>query len=139
MSADYEAWMKAGFAAFNRRDWDAIARGLPDDFEFHDKVPPDALVMRGPYAMRDVTEANGDLAFAGLVMEVAALETIELDGDRTQILVRVRTSAAGGHSETPVSAELGQLWTLVDGAPIRAEQFRSWAEAHAAAQAAGFD
>ncbi len=59
--------------------------------------------------MRDITNANGDLAFTGLVMDVAELEPIELEEDRTQLLVRVRTSASGGHSEIPLAAEFAQL------------------------------
>ena len=133
MSTDLERWIEAGFAAFNRRDWDTIADGLPQHFEFHDNVPPDAIVERGPYAMKAITDANGDMAFAGLQMNPIEIELLASADDRTQVLVRVSASAAGGSSAAPVRAEIAALWTLENGTLVRIEQFRSWDDARDAA------
>jgi hypothetical protein len=34
--------IRLGFERFNERDWESLARGLPEDFEAVDHVPPGA-------------------------------------------------------------------------------------------------
>src|SRR5215208_7285768 len=94
--------IKRGFGHFNRRDWDAIARGLPEDFEAIDRAPVDVLRARGPYALKTITDANGDTAFADLRMEVLEAFTVELRTDVVLVVVRVAASARGGESGAPV-------------------------------------
>jgi SnoaL-like domain len=125
--------IRFGFERFNERDWDALARGLPEEFEAIDHVPPDVLRARGPGAMRQITEANGDLAFTDLRMKPVEVEVLAGTGDRALAVVRITATASGGASGAPVDAEIGQLWTFEDGIAIRMEQFRTWEEARRAA------
>jgi hypothetical protein len=125
--------IKLGYELFNRRDWDAIARGLPDDFEAVDHVPPDERREHGPDALRAITTANGDAAFDNLRMEVVEVELVDGAGDELRAAVRIAASASGGTSGAAVEAEIGQLWTYRGGVPCRFEQFRTWQEARSAA------
>ena len=120
--------IRLGYEHFNRRDWDAVARGLPDDFEAVDHVPPDELRVRGPRALQSITEANGDAAFAGLTMKVIEAREIERGG-LTHVVARVAARASGEASGVPLEGEIGQVWTFDGGLPKRFEQFRSWDEA----------
>lgn len=131
--SDLERQIRAAIDAFNRRDWDRIARGTSDEFEFHDHIPPDGRVGKGPYASRAVTETSGDSAFADLVMEVAEIRELGDADGLHKTAVRIQASGAGKNSDLALSTEIGQLWMHKDGAPVRIEQFRSWEEALAAA------
>jgi hypothetical protein len=128
--ADRVRW---GFEIFNRRDWDAVARGLPEDFEAIDHVAVDERHAHGPYALREITNSAGDSALADLRMEATEVEVVSREGGEVQAVTRVAASASGGRSGAPVSGEIGQLWTFVGGVPKRFEQFRSWEEARRAA------
>jgi ketosteroid isomerase-like protein len=126
--------IRLGFERFNERDWAGVTRGLPDDFEAVDHVPPDELRARGPGALKQITDANGDTAFADLRMEVLEVAILGEDGDLVPVAVRVGATGSGGSSGAPVEAEIAQVWTFRDGVAIRMEQFRTWAEALAAAR-----
>ena len=126
--------IKRGFEHFNRRDWDTIARGLPDDFEAVDRAPVDALRARGSYALRTITDANGDTAFADLRMEVVEALTVEPREGVLLVVVRVAATATGEGSGAPVEGEVGQIWTAEDGVLRRFEQFSTWDEARRAAE-----
>jgi ketosteroid isomerase-like protein len=125
--------IRVGFDRFNRRDWGGVSRGLPDDFEAVDHVPPDELRARGPDALKQITDANGDTAFADLRMEVLEVSIVGEDGDLVRAAVRVWAAGSGDASGAPVAAEIGQLWTFVNGVATRMEQFRTWEEARRAA------
>jgi hypothetical protein len=123
--------IRLGFDRFNARDWDLIARGLPDRFEAVDHL--DERRARGPDAFRQITTANGDQAFADLRMEPSEIIVLPAKGDRTDVLVRILASASGGTSGVPVDSEVAQVWTFERGVPVRFEQFRTWKEARTAA------
>lgn len=125
--------VRSGYEIFNRRDWDAVARGLPDDFEAIDHVAVDERRARGPYALREITNAAGDSAFANLKMEALQIEVVSHEDSEVQAVVRVGASASGGRSGAPVSSEVGQIWTYEAGVPKRFEQFRTWEDACRAA------
>jgi ketosteroid isomerase-like protein len=125
--------IRFGFDRFIERDWEALSRGLPADFEAIDHVPPDELRAHGPDAMQEITEANGDAAFADLRMAVLEVEVIDAGDGRDLALVRVKAAASGGASGTPVDAEIAQLWIFEGGVAIRMEQYRTWEEARRAA------
>ena len=124
--------IRLGYERFNRRDWDAIARGLPEDFEAIDWVPIDELRTHGPRALEEITKANGDTAFADLRMDVVDVVTVTRDDGAVQALVRIAAAASGGASGAPVEAEIAQVWTFEAGVPKRFEQFRTWEEAEQA-------
>jgi hypothetical protein len=125
--------IRLGFERFNRRDWDAIARGLPDHFEAVDHL--DERQARGPNAFEEITTANGDLAFEDLRMEPSEIVALPARGERVEVLVRILASASGGTSGVPVDSELAQIWTFEAGVPVRFEQFRTWDQARRAAGA----
>jgi hypothetical protein len=125
--------IRLGFERFNRRDWEAIARGLPEHFEAVDHL--DERHARGPRAFEEITTANGDLAFEDLRMEPSEIVALPAPGDRVELLVRIFASASGGTSGVPVDSELAQVWTFERGVPVRFEQFRTWDEARRAAGA----
>jgi hypothetical protein len=125
--------IRFGFDRFNSRDWEAFTRGFPDDFEAIDHVPPDARHAYGPDALKQITDANADTAFAGLRMEPTEISVLDSDGELVRILVRVDAAGSGGSSGAPVESEIAQLWIFRDGLPVRMEQFRTWEEALAAA------
>ena len=128
-----EEAIRRGFELFNARDWDRLALALPADFEAIDRVPPDALVVRGAQALRQITEANGDTAFAGLRMDPVEIRTAPSDDDVMRVAVRVRAVASGESSGVALEDEIGQTWTYRAGVPVRMEQFRTWEETLAAA------
>ena len=125
--------MRRGYDLFNQRAWDRLARGFPEDFEAIDRVPPDELRLRGPNALRQITEANGDTAFTDLRMEPLEIRVADPEGDVVQIAVRVRATASGEASGIDLQDEIGQTWTFEAGVAVRMEQFRTWDEALAAA------
>ena len=132
---DFADRIRLGYERFNRRDWDAIARGFPDEFEAVDRASVDERTAHGPRALELITKAHGDTAFADLRMDVVEVETITGDEGVVVAAVRIAASASGGSSGAPVEGELGQLWTFHDGVPIRFEQFGTWDEARQAASA----
>ena len=134
---NFEEGIRRGFELFNRREWDRLARGFPDDFVAIDRVPPDELTVRGPDALRRITEANGDTAFAGLRMEAVEVRVADSGDGLTRVAVRVRAEASGGTSGVDLQGEIAQVWDFRAGVPVRMEQFRTWAEALAAARLTG--
>jgi hypothetical protein len=128
-----EEGIRRGYELFNRREWDRLARGFPEDFEAIDRVPPDARHALGPGALREITEANGDNAFADLRMEATEVRVAVLDDGLTHAVVRVHAAGSGGASGAPVQGEVGQFWAFEGDRAIRMEQFRTWDEALAAA------
>jgi hypothetical protein len=94
--------IRLGFDRFNRRDWEAIARGLPEHFEAVDHL--DEQSARGPHAFREITTANGDLAFADLQMEPTEIVPLSAQGERVIVVVRILATASGGTSGVPVDS-----------------------------------
>jgi hypothetical protein len=74
--------IRLGFDRFNARDWDLVARGLPEDFEAVDHL--DERSARGPNALKEITTANGDVAFASLHMEPVEIHPLPADGERVR-------------------------------------------------------
>jgi hypothetical protein len=125
--------IRLGYERFNRRDWETIARGLPDHFEAIDHL--DERRAAGPNALKEVTTANGDTAFAELRMEPVEILTVAESADRVLAVVRVAATGSGENSGISVSGEVGQVWTFEHGIPVRFEQFRTWDETRRAAGA----
>jgi hypothetical protein len=110
------------FELFNARDWDLVARGLPEEFEAVDHL--DERSARGPTALKEITAAKRRCGLRQSPDEPLEIHSLPADGERVQVVVRVLASA---------SSELAQVWTFDGGVPIRFEQFRTWDEALAAA------
>jgi hypothetical protein len=125
--------IKLGYERFNRREWEAIAAGLPDDFEAVDHL--DERRARGSDALQRITNANADMAFADMKMEPMETLVRPARGESVDVLVRVQTTATGEASGMPLTDEVGQIWTFERGVPVRFEQFRTWEDAERAAGA----
>jgi hypothetical protein len=123
--------IRLGYERFNRRDWDAVARGLPETFEAVDHL--DARSARGPNALREITTANADTAFPAMTMEPVEILVMPDPDGRERVLVRVIATGRGGTSGLEVQDEVGQIWTFEGGVPVRFEQFRTWEETQRAA------
>ena len=123
--------IKLGYERFNRRDWETIARGLPEHFEAIDHL--DEHRERGPDALMKITTANADTAFADMRMEPLEILIMPPRGEVVDVLVRVEATAVGGTSLLEVESEVGQIWTFEAGVPVRFEQFRTWQETQEAA------
>ena len=127
--------VRLGYERFNRRDWETIARGLPDHFEAVDHLDERRAV--GPNALKEVTTANGDTAFAQLLMEPMEILTVAVSAERVLAVVRVAAMGSGENSGISISGEVGQIWTFEHGIPVRFEQFRTWEETRRVAGADG--
>ena len=125
--------IKLGYERFNRREWEAISAGLPDDFEAVDHL--DERRARGSDALQRITNANADMAFADMKMEPMETLVRPARGESVDVLVRVQTTATGEASGMPLTDEVGQIWTFERGVPVRFEQFRTWEDAKRAAGA----
>jgi hypothetical protein len=125
--------IRLGFERFNRRDWDAVARGLPDEFEAIDHL--DARRAVGPRALQEITTANADTAFAYLSMDPVEILVLPETNGRVEAVVRVVAKGSGESSGIDLEGEVAQIWTFADGVPMRFEQFRTWGEARRAAGA----
>ena len=123
--------IRLGYERFNRRDWEVIAQGLPDQFEAIDHL--DERRARGSHALERITKANADMAFADMKMDPVEILVLPERGELIEVLVRVATTATGEASRMPLADEVGQIWTFERGVPVRFEQFRTWADAQAAA------
>lgn len=130
---DYPDRIRLGYERFNARDWAAIARSLPEDFEAIDRAAVDERRLLGSDALRLITTSAGDVAFADLRMEAVEIEVLASGDDEVEVLVRVSATASGATSGAPVSSGIGHVWTFVEGAPQRFEQFRTWEDARRAA------
>ncbi len=126
---DYADRIRIGFERFNRRDWDAVAQGLPEDFVAIDHVAPEKREATGPHALRTITSAAGDSVFDEMHMEVTDVEIVDGDSGEVHAVCRVAAKASGGASGVPVSGEVVQIWTFREGSPSRFEQFRTREEA----------
>ena len=123
--------IRLGYERFNRRDWETIARGLPQHFEAIDHM--DEQRARGPNALMEITTANGDTAFAELRMEPVEIAVLPPRGEVVEALVKVFVTASGEASGVRLDSECGQIWTFERGVPVRFEQFRTWEETRRAA------
>jgi SnoaL-like protein len=127
--------IRRGFEFFNARDWDVLERGFSPEFQMVDRVPPDVRIANGPGALREITEAAGDFAFADLVMEPVEIQVLRPATGGIAAAVRIAARATGGTSDIPVEDEIAQTWTFdEEGVPLRVEQFRRWTDALEAAR-----
>jgi ketosteroid isomerase-like protein len=112
------------YRAWEAGDLDAALAGLAPDIEWVEPVDtPDGQSWRGPEgvlaSMAEWTEPFDEY-------RIELLEELDL-GD--QVLVGVLQSGRGKASGVAVESEVWHLWTLRDGKAVRAEMFRTRADA----------
>jgi uncharacterized protein len=123
--------IRAGYAAFNRGDLEAVLDLFAPDIEFL-PLPdsPIGTVYRGHEGFRGMIAENSEM-FDSYRSEPE--EIVEVDDDH--VIVTVRSAARGRMSGVEVGGRLAHLWTIVDGKAARCESFDSAAAAMSAAQA----
>jgi ketosteroid isomerase-like protein len=117
--------LRAGYEAFNRRDFDALMELLDPDIEWRQdaSVAPDADVFRG----REGTERF----FTAILSDFDHLEFVPeeiIDAD-DQVVVVVAAHGRGKASGAEVAAKFTHLWTIRDGKGVRAVFYADHAKA----------
>ena len=116
--------------AFNRRDWDAMVDGLPDEFEWH--FPAGVIDRAEPARPAQLRQAVTDLVSQFPDLEAEPLELVEPAPG--SFVVRLRASGAGSSSGASIGLELAQVWDFDEDVPVRVREFVSFADALAAAR-----
>ena len=128
MSQENVERVKRAFDALSKGDSEAALEHIAPSFEVNDRVAPEANpTERGPGAL---VENLGAVTEAFQTISWEPLEIIDLE-DR--VLVRVRMTARGKHSDLPIDEEVGHLYAVKDGKAVRLDIYRTWAEALEAA------
>jgi len=126
--------LRAGYAAFNRGDWDALFEIGPRDFELE---TTDRVTNPGTYRGRENARRFLEDLFEPFEEVVAEPEQFLENGDFILVLVRVRSRPSG--SSGVVDNRIAHLWTVQDGALVRMQIFAERSEALEAAGIAEHD
>ena len=116
--------------AFNRRDWDGVLEGLPEDFEWH--FPAGVIDRAEPAKPAQLRDAVTDLVSQFRELEAEPLEIVEPASG--SFVVRLRVRGAGAASGASILFELAQVWDFDGDVPLRVREFTSFADALAAAR-----
>ena len=116
--------------AFNRRDWDGVLEGLPEDFEWH--FPEGVIDRAEPARPAQLKQAVADLVAQFPDLEAEPLEIVEPAPD--SFVVRLRARGAGSSSGASIHLELAQVWDFDGDMPVRVREFASFSEALAKAR-----
>ena len=116
--------------AFNRRDWDAVLQGLPEEFEWH--FPAGVIDRAEPARPAQLKQAVADLVAQFRDLEAEPLEMVEPAPGA--FVVRLRASGAGSASGASIELELAQVWDFDGDVPVRVREFVSFSDALAAAR-----
>lgn len=127
MESDLAQKARRAYAAFARRDIDAIAELCDPEFEFTSLIrESEGSVYRGYEGLREfldsLTEVLPDWA--------PEIEEIEEHGDRLLVKARTRATPPGG--STPMEQKMWQAIWFRDGLALRWDFFRTEEEARAA-------
>jgi hypothetical protein len=116
--------------AFNRRDWDGVLNGLPDDFQWH--FPAGVIDRAEPARPAQLRQAVDDLVSQFRDLKAEPLEIVEPAPG--SFVVRLRATGAGSASGAPIQLELAQVWDFDGDTPVRVREFASFSDALAAAR-----
>ncbi len=111
--------LRAGYEAFNRRDWDALFEAAAPDFELvtADRAPNPGTY-RGPAEAKRVL---GDLFEPFEEVSAQPVEYLPTSGDRIVVLLVMRFRPHG--STAVVENRIAHLWTFREGAALRLQVF----------------
>jgi hypothetical protein len=116
--------------AFNRRDWDGVLEGLPEDFEWH--FPAGVIDRAEPARPAQLRHAVTDLVSQFRELEAEPLEIVE--PAPSSFVCRLRVRGAGSASGASILLELAQVWDFEGEVPVRVREFVSFSDALAAAR-----
>jgi uncharacterized protein len=117
--------LRAGYEAFNRRDWDAFLKAFTEDVVLEQTGA--VFDSQGRFEGHEgLMESQRELAEAWDELRYEPEEFLE-DGDR--ILVLVRYSTRGRDSGIPFEATIGHLFTMRDGRVAHLKVFATPGEA----------
>jgi uncharacterized protein len=127
MSEENVEIVRAAFAAFNRRDWDAILDAAAPDFEldWSRALGP----YRGVYQLEQLRAFLADFDDLWDTMQVSADEYLDVGGQ----IVTPFTNHAKGRRGIETVARGVWVWTIRDGALLRNCLYQELDEALAAA------
>jgi ketosteroid isomerase-like protein len=117
----------AGYEAWNRRDFEALAAFLSDDMEV---VPVTDLPDMAPFTGREPAERFWESSVA--TWETLRFTPLGFEPHGDQLLVEVRVNARARGSGIELEERMGHLYTLRDGEFVRLQAFTSSAEARSA-------
>jgi hypothetical protein len=127
---EFSDWYREKVDAFNRRDWEALVRGLPETFEWH--FPGEVVDRPGPARPSQLSDAVGDLVAQFPNLHAEPHEIIE--GAPGSFVVRLMVHGAGAASGAAIRLEFAQLWEFDGEEPIRVREFMDVSEALAKAR-----
>jgi hypothetical protein len=116
--------------AFNRRDWDVVLEGLPEEFEWH--FPAGVIDRAEPARPAQLREAVTDLVSQFRELEAEPLELVEPAPG--SFVARLLVRGAGSSSGASIRLELAQIWDFDGDLPVRVREFASFSDALAAAR-----
>ncbi len=116
--------------AFNRREWDRVLEGLPEDFEWH--FPAGVIDRAEPARPAQLKHAVTDLVSQFPDLEAEPLEIVEPAPG--SFVVRLRVRGSGSASGASIRLELAQVWDFDRDVPRRVREFTSLSDALAAAR-----
>jgi ketosteroid isomerase-like protein len=116
--------LRAGYDAWNRRDFEALATFLTDDMEI---VPVLDLPDMPPFTGRESAERFWESSLTTWETFVFTPLAFEPHGD--QLLVEVRANARARGSGIELEQHMAHLYTLRDGELVRLQAFTSTEEA----------
>ena len=130
MTTDDLERLRAGYAAFNRGDYEAVVRLLRPEFVLRDREEvPDPQTYEGlDEAVTAFVSVRSD--FDDYWIE--PVEMVEGDG---WVVVTARQSGRGKVSGVPVTGDVFHLWRIADGRATGLAAFSTRDEALAAAEA----
>ena len=116
--------------ALNRRDWDGVLEGLPEDFQWH--FPAGVIDRAEPARPEQLRDAVADLVSQFRELEAEPLEIVE--PAPSSFVVRLRVRGAGAASGASILFELAQIWDFDGDLPVRVREFANFSDALAAAR-----
>lgn len=117
-----QGWLEAGYAAFNRRDADALKTLAAEDIEI---VPLlSGVASPGPWSGHDGIDRLVTAAEERWARFEAIPLAVSVDGGRVTVRARV-TAMTRGESGVTVEAEVLHIFDLRDGRVARFEAQRS--------------
>jgi ketosteroid isomerase-like protein len=116
--------LRAGYEAWNRRDFEALAAFLANDTEI---VPVSELPDMAPFTGRPQAERFWESLVATWETFIFTPVAFEPHGD--QLLVEVRVNAKARGSGIELEEQMAHLYTLRDGEVVRLQAFTSTEEA----------
>src|SRR5215207_8797293 len=125
----FRALFVAGNEAFNRGDFATAFAALAPDCEFHPPAYATERVLVGPEQVCRFFEQEIFATFSDWRTDPVHI----FPAGEGVFVVLLRGQGTGGASRAPTRVDLGEVWELRDGVPVRVRELPTWEEALGAA------